>query len=181
MASPELQIVNELIKSIDMTSGSVDERRAAIESVAGPPPEGTTVEPVDAGGVPCEWVIADGVESGRVILYVHGGGYVIGSLDTHRPLVARLSAAAHARVLNVDYRLAPEHPHPAAVDDAVGGIPVARRAGSATRVHRRRGRLRRRRAHAGDIARASRRAATRCRLPRSRSRRGPTSKAPASR
>jgi monoterpene epsilon-lactone hydrolase len=119
VASPELLVVNELIKSTDMSSGSVDERRAAIESFSAPPPEGTVVEAVVAGGVRSAWVVAAGVDSERVILYVHGGGYVIGSLDTHRPLVARLSAAARARVLNVDYRLAPEHPHPAAVDDAV--------------------------------------------------------------
>jgi acetyl esterase/lipase len=119
MASPELQTVNDLIRATEMTSGSVEERRAAIEQFSGPPPEGTRVETVDAGGVPAEWVIAHGVERERVILYVHGGGYVIGSLNTHRPLVARLSAAANARVLNVDYRLAPEHPYPAAVDDAV--------------------------------------------------------------
>jgi acetyl esterase/lipase len=133
MASPELQVVNDLIKSTDMTSGSVDERRAAIESFSAPPPEGTSIEAVDAGGVPAEWVVADGVESERVILYLHGGGYVIGSLNTHRPLVARLSTAARARVLNADYRLAPEHPHPAAVDDAVAayrwlldaGVPPA--------------------------------------------------------
>ena len=119
MASPELQIVNDLIRATEMTSGSVEERRAAIEQFAGPPPEGTTVETVDAGGVLAEWVIAEGVDPERVILYVHGGGYVIGSLNTHRPLVARLSAASDARVLSVDYRLAPEHPYPAAVDDAV--------------------------------------------------------------
>src|SRR4051812_17665958 len=59
VASPELQIVNELIKATDMTSGSVDERRAAIESLAAPPADGTKVESVDAGGVPCEWVVAD--------------------------------------------------------------------------------------------------------------------------
>ena len=119
MASPELQTVNELIKATEMTSGSVEDRRASIESFSGPPPEGTTVQAVDVGGVPAEWVIADGVASERVILYLHGGGYAIGSLNTHRAHVARLSAAANARVLNVDYRLAPEHPYPAAVDDAV--------------------------------------------------------------
>ena len=56
---------------------------------------------------------------GRAILYLHGGGYVIGSINTHRSLAARLSRAAKARVLVIDYRLAPEHPFPAAVDDSV--------------------------------------------------------------
>jgi acetyl esterase/lipase len=84
-----------------------------------PMPEGTVVQEVDAGGVPCEWVAGPGVAANSVVLYLHGGAYTTGSLATHRRHVAQLSVAAGARVLNVDYRLAPEHPHPAAVDDAV--------------------------------------------------------------
>ncbi len=84
-----------------------------------PLPEGTAVETVDAGGVPSEWVTAKGVSGNRTILYLHGGGYVIGSLNTHRTLASNMSKAADAKVLVIDYRLAPEHPFPAAVDDAV--------------------------------------------------------------
>jgi monoterpene epsilon-lactone hydrolase len=76
-------------------------------------------EPVTAGGVKAEWVSAPDADAGRAILYLHGGGYVIGSINTHRALAGRLSRAAKARVLVIDYRLAPEHPFPAAVDDAV--------------------------------------------------------------
>ncbi|MDH3601626.1 MAG: alpha/beta hydrolase [Candidatus Tectomicrobia bacterium] len=76
------------------------------------------VEAVEANGVPAEWVVAAGTEAERVILYLHGGGYVIGSPATHRGLAERLSRAAAARVLVIDYRLAPEHPFPAAVEDA---------------------------------------------------------------
>ena len=75
-------------------------------------------EKVDAGGVPAEWVAAPGIDGTRAILYLHGGGYVIGSINTHRRLAYDLSAASGARVLVIDYRLAPEHPFPAAVDDA---------------------------------------------------------------
>lgn len=75
-------------------------------------------EPVDAGGVPAEWVAAPGVDAERAVLYLHGGGYAIGSLNTHRRLAYDISAASSARVLVIDYRLAPEHPFPAAVDDA---------------------------------------------------------------
>jgi len=75
-------------------------------------------EPVDAGGVPAEWVAAPGIDAERAVLYLHGGGYAIGSLNTHRRLAYDISAAAGARVLVIDYRLAPEHPFPAAVDDA---------------------------------------------------------------
>ena len=76
------------------------------------------VEKVDAGGVPAAWVAAPGIDESRVILYLHGGGYVIGSIKTHLRLAYDLSAAASARVLLIDYRLAPEHPFPAAVNDA---------------------------------------------------------------
>lgn len=75
--------------------------------------------PVDAGGVKGEWVAVPGVEADRVILYLHGGGYVGGSPMSHRGLTGELSRAAHARVLAIDYRLAPEHVFPAASDDAI--------------------------------------------------------------
>ena len=65
-------------------------------------------EPVTANGVKSEWVSAPDADPGRAILYLHGGGYVIGSINTHRALAARLSRAAKARVLVIDYRLAPE-------------------------------------------------------------------------
>jgi epsilon-lactone hydrolase len=76
------------------------------------------VEKVDAGGVKAEWVAAPGADDRRAILYLHGGGYVIGSLNTHRRLAYDISATSAARVLLIDYRLAPENPFPAAVDDA---------------------------------------------------------------
>ena len=74
---------------------------------------------VNAGGVPAEWVAADGSSGDRAILYLHGGGYVIGSVRTHRVLMAGLSKASGAQTLGLEYRLAPEHPFPAPVEDAV--------------------------------------------------------------
>ena len=74
---------------------------------------------VDADGVPAELLSSGGTSTGRAILYLHGGGYVIGSTATHRELARRLSVAADADVLVIDYRLAPENPFPAAVEDAV--------------------------------------------------------------
>jgi acetyl esterase/lipase len=82
-------------------------------------PDDVKAEPTTVDGVPAEWVTTPDVDPTRTVLYLHGGGYVIGSLNTHRDLAGRISRAAGARVLNVDYRLAPEHPHPAAVEDAV--------------------------------------------------------------
>ena len=119
MASEELATVHELLRGVDLDDLTIAERRAAIESVAAPSPTGTTVEPVDAGGVPAEWVIAAGVDSVRALLYLHGGAYQIGSPTTLRRMIALISAAAQVRVLSVGYRLAPEHPFPAAVDDAL--------------------------------------------------------------
>lgn len=84
-----------------------------------PVPDGVNVTPVDAGGVPAEWVTPSEVEGNRTIIYLHGGGYVVGSLNTHRHVVSRLAVGAKARLLNVDYRLAPENPFPAALDDAM--------------------------------------------------------------
>jgi len=75
-------------------------------------------EKVDVDGVPAEWVSAPDADASRAVLYLHGGGYAIGSINTHRRLAFDISAASGARVLLLDYRLAPEHPFPAAVDDA---------------------------------------------------------------
>lgn len=82
------------------------------------PPEGTRIEPVEAAGIAAEWLTGPGADTSRVLLYLHGGGYVIGSIASHRGLAARIAAAAGIRGLIIDYRLGPEHPFPAAVEDA---------------------------------------------------------------
>ncbi|MBI4693509.1 MAG: alpha/beta hydrolase [Gammaproteobacteria bacterium] len=74
---------------------------------------------VDAGGVPAMWVVPEGAHQDRVLLYTHGGGYVFCSVETHRRLAAHIARAIGCVALVIDYRLAPEHPHPAAVTDAV--------------------------------------------------------------
>jgi monoterpene epsilon-lactone hydrolase len=100
---------------------TLDERRAASEGAIDlmPPPDDVIFTDAHAGGVPAEWVEAPDASRERAILYLHGGAYVICSPRTHRRLTAALSREARARVLAIDYRLAPEHPFPAAVDDAV--------------------------------------------------------------
>ena len=118
MASAELKTILELVGSADLGSLTLRERRELMGS-GGPPPGGTQVEPVDANGVPAEWVVAAGVSAGPVVLYFHGGAYHLGSPARLRGLLALLSAAAQARVLSVGYRLAPEHPFPAAFEDAL--------------------------------------------------------------
>lgn len=83
------------------------------------PDVGATAEAVDADGVKAEWISAPEARSDRAILYLHGGGYVLGSIHSHRDVCERFSRATKARVLAIDYRLAPEHPFPAALDDAM--------------------------------------------------------------
>ena len=122
MSQQQLQTLVQMLKSQPMNpNASVQETRAGFEQMAAMMPVEADVkcEPVTAGGVKSEWVTAPGADAARAILYLHGGGYVIGSINTHRSLAGRLSRAAKARVLVIDYRLAPEHPHPAAVEDAV--------------------------------------------------------------
>lgn len=84
-----------------------------------PCPVGAKCENVDAGGVPALRVTAAGAASDRAILFLHGGGYVFGSSRSHKDLGEYLSKAAKAQVFLLDYRLAPEHPFPAAIDDAI--------------------------------------------------------------
>ena len=114
------QIVVMMSGGLGLDDLSVEEQRAVMEASADMFP----VEPdivsreVDAGGVPADWVTVDGSDADHVVLYLHGGGYVMGSRNTHRGLAGRIARAAKARVLLPEYRLAPEHPFPAAVDDA---------------------------------------------------------------
>jgi acetyl esterase/lipase len=121
MASNELQIIIDALRSSPkMPDLSIEEQRAQMEVglTQFQLPTDVRCDPVDAGGVPAEWITTPGVVAERVIYYLHGGGYVLGSINTHREMVSRLSRAASARVLILDYRLAPENPFPAAVDDS---------------------------------------------------------------
>lgn len=81
--------------------------------------EDVVVEAVSANGVTAEWVTAPGASAERAVLFFHGGGFVIGSLKSHRELCGRISRASGARVLVLHYRRAPEHPYPAALDDSI--------------------------------------------------------------
>ncbi len=100
---------------------SLTERRARIEKFAAlaPVPRGATVQQVNAGGVPAEWEIPAGAPADRAILYIHGGAWTICSPRTHRSMVIQLGRAAGMKALSIDYRLAPEHPFPAALEDCL--------------------------------------------------------------
>ena len=98
---------------------TIEIRRAQMELIRERLASDVKHDKFQASGVSAEWIIPPEATLDRVILYLHGGGYVIGSVNTHRALIARIARAAKARALAIDYRLAPEHPFPAAVDDAV--------------------------------------------------------------
>lgn len=82
-------------------------------------PKGVDFEPLKAGNVKAAWLVPENPDSGRVILYLHGGGYVIGSIRAYRKMTGHLANAAGCKVLLIEYRLAPEHEFPAAIEDAV--------------------------------------------------------------
>lgn len=92
--------------------------RVQFDAMGAPIADGIKVEKVDADGVSCEMLTPAGADTDRVILYVHGGGYVFGSLVSHGGTVGEFAKAGNCCALNVDYRLAPENPYPAAVEDA---------------------------------------------------------------
>jgi acetyl esterase/lipase len=100
---------------------TIQEARADFEEIGKmfPLAEDVKREPLTAGGIPVEWLTVPDISHERVVFYLHGGGYTIGSLDTHRDLASRIGRAAKAWVFLIEYRLAPENPYPAALDDAV--------------------------------------------------------------
>jgi len=123
VVSKELQNVIGLLKQFQ-TPGkepNVEDERASLEQMAKmvTVPKDVKCEPVDAGGVRGEWITAPGSAVHHIVLYLHGGGYVAGSIRTHKELASRISRVSGARVLVIEYRLAPEAPFPAALEDAV--------------------------------------------------------------
>lgn len=120
MADPEIVALRALIASRPRATELARMRRDIDErGLNFGLPSDVKVEKIVANGVACEWTSTPDANRDSAILYLHGGGYVIGSLDSHRHLAAEVGRASGTRTLSVDYRLAPEHPFPAAVDDTV--------------------------------------------------------------
>ena len=122
MADAEIEIIRKLLAA-NPRPAELSERRRRLDALGGqyPLPEDVRVENADAGGLPVEWTTSPEGDPTRVILFLHGGGYVSGSLASHRHMVAQAGRESRARTLAVGYRLAPEHPFPAAVQDAIAG------------------------------------------------------------
>lgn len=123
MANAQLDAIRQALiaNPILRPDATLEQMRAGMDAMGSMTPSlpGAQCTAVDAGGVPALWVEMAGADSGQVTLYLHGGGYVFGSTTSHRPLLERLARATGGRVLGLDYRLAPEHPFPAPVEDAV--------------------------------------------------------------
>ncbi len=122
MADMEIAVLKEAIAQRPRPT-DIGERRAGFDAFAKAFPTASDIkaEPVTANGVPAEWTQAPGADASRAVLYLHGGGYVIGSLDSHRHVASEIARDIGGRSLALHYRLAPEHPFPAPVEDAVAG------------------------------------------------------------
>jgi acetyl esterase/lipase len=120
MGQNEIEAVRKLLSSKPRPVGWA-ERRQRLDEVGSvwPVAPDVMLAAVDLGGVPGEWSIVPGSDATRVLLFFHGGGYCSGSVLSHRRMVTEAGRAARVRTLAVGYRLAPEHPFPAALDDAL--------------------------------------------------------------
>jgi monoterpene epsilon-lactone hydrolase len=126
MPSKPMRDLIDVLRDQQQASGgqvppTLAERRATFAPGGRPHPlpDDVLVSQVTAGGVPAHWLAAPGVDERRVLLFLHGGGYELGSLRSDGELAARLGRASGMRVLFPEYRLAPEHPFPAAIDDVL--------------------------------------------------------------
>ncbi len=132
MALEEIDAIRKLLTAKPRPVGWA-QRRERIDEIGSHWPIAADIrcEPVDIGGVPGEWSLAPGSDASRVLMFLHGGGYCSGSIVSHRRLVTEAGRAARARTLAVAYRLAPEHPFPAAHDDALAAWQFLRAQGIA--------------------------------------------------
>ncbi len=129
-AASEIDAVRALLHAKPRPVGFA-ERRARINEVASvdPPAADIQFDAVDIGAVRAEWSLAPGSDPSRVLIYFHGGGYCSGSIVSHRRMVSETGRSAGVRTLALEYRLAPEHPYPAALDDALAAYRFVLAAG----------------------------------------------------
>ena len=122
MSTEQRETLDAILRQSAFPVGSdVDEQRRLLrEAVSAQPlPADVTVTAASLGGVPTAEITVDGIEPRHVVLYFHGGVYVISDAFLAAGLASQVGRRTHAKVISVDYRLAPEHPYPAAVDDAL--------------------------------------------------------------
>jgi len=120
MSKSEIDAIREMLRARARPVGWA-ERRERLDAIG----QASPVEPdiklaaVEAGGVPAEWSLAPGSDPTKVLMFLHGGGYCSGSITSHRGMVTRVGRAAGVRTLALNYGLAPEHPFPSALTDAL--------------------------------------------------------------
>lgn len=122
MASPQLQTIIQTLRSRPQVGDiPIQQTRAAFENITTMFPVDANVnrEDADANGVKGQWITPPGVSAETTIFYIHGGAWTVGSANTHARLVANICAASDARAFSIDYRVAPEHPFPAGLDDCI--------------------------------------------------------------
>ncbi len=135
MSQNEIDAIRALLTSKPRPVGWA-ERRQRIDEIGStwPVADDVRLEEVElGGGLPGEWSIVPGSDASRVLMFFHGGGYCSGSIVSHRRMVTEAGRAARMRTLAVDYRLAPEHPYPAAHEDAMTAWRFLREQGIAAR------------------------------------------------
>src|SRR6187200_2260098 len=132
MAESEIEAIRALLGSKPRPV-EWPERRNRLDEVGSvwPVADDVKVTSVDVNGVPGEWSIVPGSDSSRVLMFFHGGGYCSGSIVSHRRLITEAGRAAGIRTLAIGYRLAPEHPFPAALEDAQAAFRAVVRGGLA--------------------------------------------------
>jgi acetyl esterase/lipase len=133
MVQNDIDVLRALLGSKPRPIGW-SERRQRLDELGSiwPVADDVTLESVDCDGVPGEWSLASGSDPSRVLLFFHGGGYCSGSILSHRRMVTEAGRAARMRTLAIGYRLAPEHPYPAAHEDAMTAWGFLRKKGFAT-------------------------------------------------
>jgi epsilon-lactone hydrolase len=122
MTEQERRVVMDLLRSgPDMAQMSLAEVRAIVDQggAVAKLPENVELESITIGGLPAEWSSTPEADDAAVLLYLHGGGYLFGSIASHRGMVTNLGALAGVRTLAVEYRLAPEHKFPSPLEDAL--------------------------------------------------------------
>jgi len=134
MSGTEIEAIRELLGSKPRPTGWA-ERRVRLDEVGStwPVADDVRVEPVDLVGIPGEWSTTPGSDASKVLVFFHGGGFCSGSILSHRRLVTEAGRKAGRRTLAVGYRLAPEHPFPAAFADALTAWRFLREQGIAAK------------------------------------------------
>jgi monoterpene epsilon-lactone hydrolase len=134
MPDPDIAKIRALLTSRPRPIGP-EERRQRLDGlgqVLGAPDD-AQLETIDVERASAEWSTTPGADPRRAVLYLHGGGYMAGSIVSHRYVAVEIGRAAHARAIALDYRLAPENPYPAQLEDALAAYSMLCDQGFATR------------------------------------------------